>query len=234
MAAYQELSKLGEDKRTFNCSRWVVKQLEQHSFRDLVGGEKGARLSLLDVGALDDYYKKERSWLDVTAIDLRSRHPFVREVRAETEALDCIALRCPFLSHSQTLWQIDFFDLEETLYHVICLSLVVNFVGDPARRGEMLAKAVRMLHPRGALVFVLPLACVDNSRYMTRERLHSILQQLQLSILETHATAKLYFLLAQRTDAPAPATETEVGLKGAFPKVHLRHGDKRNNFHIVF
>jgi hypothetical protein len=134
----------------------------------------------------------------------------------------------------QTLWQIDFFDLEETLYHVICLSLVVNFVGDPARRGEMLAKAVRMLHPRGALVFVLPLACVDNSRYMTRERLHSILQQLQLSILETHATAKLYFLLAQRTDAPAPATETEVGLKGAFPKVHLRHGDKRNNFHIVF
>ena len=44
------------------------------------------------------------------------------------------------------------------------LSLVLNFVGDPARRGEMLAKCAALLPVGGLLFFVLPSACVENSR----------------------------------------------------------------------
>ena len=44
----------------------------------------------------------------------------------------------------------------------------VNFEGDPRRRGEMLRAARTLLNDKGmGLMFlVLPLACLDNSRYL--------------------------------------------------------------------
>ncbi len=69
---------MGENKRAFNSSRWVVKMLLEHKIKP--EGEGAASLTLLDVGALDENYHAERPWLKVTAIDLRSSRPFVKEV----------------------------------------------------------------------------------------------------------------------------------------------------------
>ena len=70
--------------------------------------------SLLEVGALKpDNYASCSSWIDVTPIDLRSRHPAIREQDFLGMAVD----------ENQGKWDI------------ISLSLVVNFVPEPRNRG---------------------------------------------------------------------------------------------------
>ena len=67
-------------------------------------------LCLLDVGALGRNYVKESKWIQVDAIDLNSQNPHIR--------------------------QIDFFDFNPVIdYDIVALALVVNFVGDPRKRG---------------------------------------------------------------------------------------------------
>lgn len=70
---------------------------------------------LLEVGALKpDNYAACSSWLDVTPIDLRSRHPLIREQ--------------------------DFLEMDaeenEAKWDIVSLSLVVNFVPERKDRGE--------------------------------------------------------------------------------------------------
>jgi hypothetical protein len=83
-----------------------------------------------------------------------------------------------------------------TLFDVVVLSLVVNFEGDPRARGRMLLAARNLLSvheenperakdskaalssssaaqaasasPLGLCFVILPLACVENSRYLSR------------------------------------------------------------------
>jgi hypothetical protein len=70
---YQKASLKGEELRGgYNTARWLVRQLERPA-----GSEK---ISLLDIGALSENYHKERSWVDVTAIDLNAQDPFVRQI----------------------------------------------------------------------------------------------------------------------------------------------------------
>lgn len=74
-----------------------------------------SRCRLLEVGALKpDNYAACSSWLDVTPIDLRSRHPLIREQ--------------DFLE----------MDAEENAakWDIVSLSLVVNFVPERKDRGE--------------------------------------------------------------------------------------------------
>ena len=71
-------------------------------------------LRLLEVGALEpDNYTSCRSWLDVTPIDLRSRHPDIKE---------------------QDFLLLDP-DENKEKWDAISLSLVVNFVPDAKDRG---------------------------------------------------------------------------------------------------
>ena len=55
----------------------------------------------------------------------------------------------------------------QTGFDVVVLSLVVNFEGDPRKRGDMIRAARALLAPTGLglVFFVLPLACVENSRF---------------------------------------------------------------------
>lgn len=70
---------------------------------------------VLEVGALKpDNYASCSSWMDVTSIDLHSRHPAIREQ--------------DFLEMSQ--------DVNKEKWDLISLSLVVNFVPEPKDRGE--------------------------------------------------------------------------------------------------
>ena len=192
-----------------------------HELNEVVG--MGQALRMLEVGALST-----QNALNITGetrvrrLDLHSQHEGIEEV--DFMALD-----------PGEEWE------GEKGYDVLSLSLVVNFVGDPRARGEMLRHTVQFLRSRRsqhagvspgrrwkqrwvkedcendgqsdeedrvenhndpdetddqdgrmitkeatrrallpALFLVLPLPCVDNSRYLTEERLTAIMDALRL------------------------------------------------------
>ncbi|KAJ2690399.1 25S rRNA (adenine2142-N1)-methyltransferase [Coemansia spiralis] len=220
---YQKASLLGQCKsRGGDTSRWLVPKL-----RDLDLHKKEGKLRLLDVGALSCLnYAKERAWIDVVPIDLNSQEPGIYQ----QDFLD-IGKQA---NDGQTRAGEDEEDgdishLFETPFDVICLSLVVNFIGDPVRRGDMLKQATRLLAPGGLLFLVLPLSCVTNSRYLDDERLLAIAQHLGLEKLHMHHTAKLAHYLYRLSSSATRSTEED----GQFKKKMLHSAPGRNNFSIV-
>jgi 25S rRNA (adenine2142-N1)-methyltransferase len=125
---------------------------------------------------------------------------------------------------------IDFLDFETRIrrpFDVVCLSLVVNFEGDPWRRGQMLQRAHSLLRPNGLLFLVLPLACVTNSRYLNEEHLLALLDHLGYGVLKQHQSRKLahYLLVKQR--------RPESKVNRFTVKQELCPGRQRNNFCIL-
>jgi 25S rRNA (adenine2142-N1)-methyltransferase len=128
-------------------------------------------------------------------------------------------------------------------YDVLSLSLVVNFVGDGKGRGEMLRRTTQFLRheTKGegegeeakmllpALFLVLPLPCVDNSRYLDEERLEEIMEVLGYEETYVKRTNKLYYSLWQYDAARQQAKIPEHLSK----KQELRSGSDRNNFCIT-
>ncbi|XP_048580639.1 25S rRNA adenine-N(1) methyltransferase isoform X2 [Nematostella vectensis] len=170
--AYQKASKLGESRHGgFNAAKWVVGELKAHNIRsELQAGEEcststgnSEKLRLLDVGALDHNYKKH-GWIDCTPIDLNPQNSSIKKM--------------------------DFLQLKtKELFHVIVLSLVINFEGDVNKRGQMLKKCCKLLHPGGHVVIVLPLPCVTNSRFFSAEVLHLMMESLGFVDVSQHTTA---------------------------------------------
>ncbi|KAJ2838040.1 25S rRNA (adenine2142-N1)-methyltransferase [Coemansia sp. 'formosensis'] len=221
---YQKASLLGQCKsRGGDTSRWLVPKL-----RDLGLHKRGTKLRLLDVGALSCLnYAKERAWVDVVPIDLNSQEPGIYQQdfldigkqAADKQAGDGEDEEDDDISH-----------LFKAPFDVVCLSLVVNFIGDPVRRGDMLKQATRLLAPDGLLFLVLPLSCVTNSRYLDDERLLAIAQHLGLEKLSMHHTAKLaHYLYRLSRPATGPTEEDD----GQFKKKMLHSAPGRNNFSIV-
>jgi 25S rRNA (adenine2142-N1)-methyltransferase len=178
------------------------------------------------VGAIDNQYL-DFTWFDAFPIDLNAQHPSVRAI--------------------------DFFDFaqehmlqqpRQQPFDAIVQSLVLNFQGDPRRRGDMLALAAdpRMLATNGLLFVALPSASLENSRYCTVEHFVGIAGTLGLRALEIKKSAKLILLTftAERRHLHARAPRlvydtatrafdypTEVGRK----EVHS--GKTRNNFAVM-
>jgi 25S rRNA (adenine2142-N1)-methyltransferase len=74
------------------------------------------------------------------------------------------------------------------------------------------------------LFFVLPVACVDNSRYVTEERLLDILSSLGFELVQSKRSNKLIYQLWHYTGQCSPRS---------FKKEMLNPGAKRNNFAII-
>jgi hypothetical protein len=92
--------------------------------------------------------------LDVTAIDIRSTDPRIR--------------------------QIDFFDLPLrqdpcSLYDVVVNSMVINCVTTPGGRGRMLSLCFHHLRPGGVCFLTLPRLCLLQSKFMSRSYFEEIL-----------------------------------------------------------
>eukprot|EP00947_MAST-08B_sp_MAST-8B-sp1_P003878 g3878.t1 len=213
--AYQKASMFGASAGSFVCARWVEPILREHRRRAddddndhdnesssaAASGAAGhQRLSILDVGAIDDQFRRYESWLDVTAIDL---NPQARQV-IRSDFFDFAHARCsgntssisPSSSPSSSLSSSDVAlaaACASPPYDAIVLSLVVNFVGDPRRRGDMLALAAhpRMLRTGGLLFVALPAAALDNSRYMDTERLGHIMESLGFEQVAVRSSAKI-------------------------------------------
>ncbi len=256
---YQEASMFGAKSGGFVCANWVEPILRAHfvssacsssinrvpmepvlstsrrsydsndstGTNDKTHAARDRRVRILDVGAIDNQYL-DYTWFDAVPIDLNAQHPSVRAI--------------------------DFFDFaqEHVLqqppqpFDAIVQSLVLNFQGDPRRRGDMLALAAdpRMLATNGLLFVALPSASLENSRYCTIDHFVSTVCTLGLRALEVKKSAKLILLVfkAERHDclhdsvAPRlvynPVTQsfdypTEIGRKELHP------GKTRNNFAVM-
>jgi 25S rRNA (adenine2142-N1)-methyltransferase len=207
---YQLASRQGQcAERGGDSSRVLVKWLKP-VFEKTQGNAQ--RLRLLEIGALSTKNACSGiSCLDVKRIDLKSREPGIKEV--------------------------DFMDMavpeDGNKFHIISLSLVLNYVPDPASRGAMIARIPTFLeHSKAeqiipALFLVLPLACVANSRYLTEERLSRIMRAVGFQLSRQKTTSKLYYSLWTFN-----ATSMSRG-HYEFKKEELRSGASRNNFAIT-
>ena len=197
LEAYQKASRLGETRNGgFNSAKWVLKQLKVHNIRPTSGDNK---LKLLDVGALDSNYRKQ-TWIDCTSIDL---NPQSRSV-----------IKADFLK----------LDSSKTKYDIVVLSLVINFEGNPNRRGDMLTFCTKIISRNGYLFVVLPLPCIENSRFFSEELFIAMSGSLGFDMVAKHSSRRLYFAMLKKTGSVKPTS---------FPRKTLRAGDGHNNFAII-
>ena len=121
---YQDASLAGQSKeRGGDTSGVLVQWLGPYSGRS-------SELRLLEVGALSVDNACARSKIfggGVERIDLKSRHPYIKEENFMDRPLP---------------------DGETDLFDVVSLSLVVNYLGDPQGRGEMLRRVADFLRTR--------------------------------------------------------------------------------------
>lgn len=97
----------------------------------------------------------------------------------------------------------DFMTMKPSLYNLLSLSLVVNYVPDARLRGRMLWRTREFLHDGGLLFLVLPEACVSHSRYFNRDFFDEILTSLGYSLVHEKRTNRLaYWLLRKNHYAP--------------------------------
>ena len=213
LEAYQIASALGQSGDRGGDSSKVLVDWLREEIDDAQTRNK--RLRILEIGALSSRNACSRvDSLDVTRIDLHSQEPDIREI-------DFMDLPIP--------------TIEDEQYHVISLSLVLNFVPDSATRGAMLSRITHFLSTESfeppsrrlpCLFFVLPLPCVANSRYLTESKLEELMNTLGYSVVNLKKTAKLYYSLWRYEDSKA------VRLM-KFKKEELRSGSSRNNFAIT-
>ncbi|PGH05968.1 hypothetical protein AJ79_06657 [Helicocarpus griseus UAMH5409] len=223
LESYQLASKKGQSKeRGGDSSRVLVEWLG-----NALKGRKDSdeKLRLLEVGALSTTNACSRvRHFEVTRIDLHSQEKGI--------------LQQDFMQRPLPAGEGERFD-------IISLSLVLNYVSEPAGRGEMLRRTTEFLTQRATLgkaeeeaafrpclFLVLPAACVLNSRYFTEGRLRDIMDILGYNMVNKKVTSKLVYYLWEYS---SPAKEVERVRKGAkvFKKEMLNPGANRNNFTVT-
>ncbi|PLB33528.1 25S rRNA (adenine2142-N1)-methyltransferase [Aspergillus candidus] len=212
LESYQLASKLGQSMERGGDSSKVLVDWISPKLRELA--DMKLKFRVLEVGALSTKNACSiNPQLDVTRIDLNSQEPGI--------------LKQDFMERPLPVDDSDRF-------HIISLSLVLNYVSSPLCRGEMLKRCVAFLTkspPSNAsitvtpsLFLVLPLACVDNSRYLTESRLNDIFSTLGFVLVNTKKTSKLIFQLWEHCHDSKPRS---------YKKEMLNPGTTRNNFAIV-
>ncbi|KAL4985663.1 putative methyltransferase-domain-containing protein [Aspergillus falconensis] len=212
LKSYQIASKLGQSlDRGGDSSRvlvdWISSRLDAWKNTSL-------KLRVLEIGALSTKNAcSQHKHLDVTRIDLNSQELGI--------------LKQDFMKRPLPL-------SDDERFHLISLSLVLNYVPDPVDRGEMLKRCVTFLTkepPPGSpipivprLFLVLPAPCVTNSRYLTHQRLQDILTSIGFSLAENKQTTKLVYQLWEY-DGTCQHKQ--------FKKELLNPGKTRNNFAII-
>lgn len=216
---YQVASLLGQGKERGGDSSRVLMEWLKPAMPLLKERKEGERLRLLEVGALSTSNACSKSGVfEIERIDLNSQ--------------------------SEGITQQDFMErplakLATEKFEIISLSLVLNYVPDPAARGEMLRRTLQFLRgPLGdneeelravfpALFLVLPAPCVTNSRYMDEPKLEAIMTSLGYVKVQYKLSNKLVYYLWRAVDL-VPKARKEV-----FKKMEVRAGGSRNNFAVI-
>jgi hypothetical protein len=258
--AYQKASLAGESTEAyaqFSAAEWVLEEL---SGKPLTATHKSAQrtdpvplpggpdrpdapaLQLLDVGAIVNHYPPEpepqrepgpalgalrsHSTLGPTLPGGRRLHVTSIDLNPQEE---CV-LKADFFDFAEQQLQLPRDASSSGRYDVIVLSLVMNFVGDPAMRGVMIRRCAELLAEGGLLFLVLPEPCLYNSRYLKFGVFEKMMRSCGLPILPGgwKRTSKLFFALCRRTESSAEREPPR-----AFGKKLLRNGGGMNNFCIL-
>ena len=218
---YQEASIQGQSaERGGDTSKVLMQWLSEVKGLEPVRNASGKKFRMLEVGALrTDNTCSRNGAFEMKRIDLHSQH-------SDIEEQDFMELPFPTTE-----------DLDQEGFDIVSLSLVVNFVGDPAQRGEMLKRVEGFLRPCShdgdemreffpALFLVLPAPCVTNSRYLDEEKLKSILEILGYTMAKRKLSSKLVYYLWRYEGSVTKNAKV-------FKKEEVRSGGSRNNFAIV-
>lgn len=218
LKSYQLASMTGQSVERGGDSSKVLVEWLSPALQQLKRTGHKRLLRVLEIGALST--RNECSTvesLDVTKIDLHSQEEGILEQDFMKRPLPAA---------------------DSDRFHIISLSLVLNYMPDPAARGDMLMRSTkfltRLLPPEASTVdgfnpclfLVLPLACVSNSRYFSEERLKDIMVNLGYRMVHRKTTVKLVFYLWE--------FEGVNNKKICFFKKELLYpGKARNNFTVV-
>ena len=243
---YQKASIYGAKASKFVCAEWVTECLLRTTTTPGNNNDDGGssssssssssnsnnkssssspqrRPKVLDVGAIDNQYISY-DWLDAVPIDLNAQHPSVTQIDFFDFAHNHIAST----THNES-------------FDAIVMSLVLNFQGDPRRRGDMLALTAhsKMLKHNGLMFLALPSASLDNSRYCDEKTLVQICETLGYTLVENKRSAKL-ILFTLRLDTSKSILATQYNEQDKTFTYHTevprkvvreeRKGEKRNNF----
>jgi 25S rRNA (adenine2142-N1)-methyltransferase len=218
---YQAASKQGQAKdRGGDSSRVLINWLQQSQAINIKDrGSKHAsdtQLKCLEVGSLsaNNEISKFPGAIQMTRIDLNSQGPGI-------EKQDFMERPLPSSDNER--------------FDIISLSLVLNYVPDAAGRGEMLKRLTKFLRPpkeaaepstsTGPFLFlVLPLPCVENSRYVDEPLLMQIMKSLGFTKQYNKTTTKLCYYLF---------TWSGKVVSRKSGKKKLRDKPAMNNFSIV-
>ena len=122
------------------------------------------------------------------------------------------------------------------------MSLVLNFQGDPRKRGDMLAHVPSLLKNGGLFFIALPSASLDNSRYCDEKHFIQIIKSLGFQLIEQKRSTKLILLsftvnTTLSNKARSYDTETKTfQYNKEMPRKLIRadkKGEKRNNFAVM-
>ncbi len=218
---YQAASKQGQaNDRGGDSSKVLVEWLQAAQLIDLKarrGRDSGtASFRCLEIGALSirNEISQYPSMINMTRIDLNSQSSGI-------EKQDFMARPVP--------------TCEDECFDIISLSLVLNYVPDPIGRGEMLKRLLQFLRKTNQetghspsvlpIVFlVLPLPCIQNSRYCDEELLLQIMSNLGFALRLSKHTSKISYHIFSWTRLPNDVKT---------PKKKVKDGPAMNNFSII-
>ncbi|KAI9802855.1 MAG: hypothetical protein M1833_001454 [Piccolia ochrophora] len=212
---YQQASIIGQSNERGGDSSKVLLDFLQPVSGSSDGNYRG-QLRMLEVGALSTNNACSRSNLfDVERIDLNSQEQGI--------------LQQDFMKRPLP-------EGDEEAFDVLSLSLVLNYVPNPASRGDMLRRTTLFLkssmkgpHPKTmfpCLFLVLPAPCLLNSRYLNKSRLAHLMHSFGYTLFSWRESSKLIYSLWTYEASAARVDEV-------FPKVQVNPGASRNNFAIV-
>jgi 25S rRNA (adenine2142-N1)-methyltransferase len=193
----------GAKSSKFVCADWVVPLLKANE-KNIKSNQKG-RLRILDVGAIDNQYFQYENWLQAVPIDL---HGGQHESVLQVDFFDYAHSYCSGTDLYETKKKDNTATANKSPepFDAIVMSLVLNFQGDPRKRGDMLALACdpRLLKAdrSGMLFIALPSASLDNSRYCDLERFVEVCTNplFGLELVEQKHSAKLILLAFRKTN----------------------------------
>jgi len=179
--AYQSASILTTAQNR-STSRWVFRTLNEHSLRPRKGQSP---LKVLEIGAINTQILS-CAWMDVTAIDLNSNDPRIR--------------------------QRDFFEIvPEGGFDVLVCAMVLNFVPNAWKRGEMILRAYEHLKLGGHFFLVLPSRCISKSKFVDRKTLLAMLAGVGFDLCAEDSSPKIDFFYLRKVEPLTPTTRSEGG-----------------------
>jgi 25S rRNA (adenine2142-N1)-methyltransferase len=221
ITTYQAASKQGQAKdRGGDSSKVLVDWLRQANVIDIKTRSQksigNVALRCLEVGALSttNEISKFPSVVEMTRIDLNSQGSGIEKQDFMERPLPTSRDEC---------------------FDILSLSLVLNYVPDAVGRGKMLRRVTQFLRRRtsdGAetnealplLFLVLPLPCIDNSRYFDEPRLLEMMKSFGFTLMNKKLTPKLCYHLFS---LEGEDTRTR------FEKKKIRDKPGMNNFCII-